>query len=91
MPEAQTATIEVDVAAAEIIRRAQAKASALGETLGAWLQHTLPTEVISDEAPPSQLEAWNAFVAGMTAWGEKNLPPGHFVDDSREAMYDDRN
>jgi hypothetical protein len=92
MPDTLTATIEVDLAAAELIRRAQARATARGETLGDYLQQNLPREVVQPENQvPTQLEAWNAFVAGMTAWGQKNLPPNHVIDDSRDAMYDDRN
>jgi hypothetical protein len=82
-------TIEVDPMAAEIIRRAQARAQSRGETLGAYLQHALPADVVAKKARPSQLDAWNAFVTGMTTL-TKDLPAGHFVDDSREAMYDDR-
>jgi hypothetical protein len=92
MSDNQTATIEVDLATAELIRRAQARATARGETLSNYLQQNLPLEVVQPEQKrPSRLEAWNAFVAGMTEWGAKNLPPDHFVDDSRDAMYDDRN
>jgi len=35
------------------------------------------------------LEAWDNFVASMRDWGKK-LPAGHFVDDSRESIYEGR-
>jgi hypothetical protein len=37
-----------------------------------------------------QLAAVESFAQGMSNWVEKNLPPGHVVDDSRESIYPDR-
>ena len=37
-----------------------------------------------------QLAALESFAAGMTQWTSKHLPPGHVVDDSREAIYEGR-
>lgn len=34
--------------------------------------------------------AFEAWVKGMREWAEKNLPPGHVVDDSRESIYEGR-
>lgn len=34
-----------------------------------------------------RLAAFDAYVTSMREWGEKNLPPGHVVDDSRESIY----
>ncbi|HVT82220.1 MAG TPA: hypothetical protein VHM90_16375, partial [Phycisphaerae bacterium] len=69
--------IEVDAKAAEIIRRADARARANGETLGAYLQHTLPDEVTNGRQQPTQDQAWNAFVAGMTSLVAASVPAGH--------------
>jgi hypothetical protein len=35
----------------------------------------------------TQMQATEAFIAGMTEWVTKNVPPGHFVDDDRESIY----
>jgi len=86
-----TTTIEVDATAAEIIRRASAPARSRGETLGTYLQHTLPAEIANGNGATSQAEAWSSFVAGMTSWAKSNLPAGYVADDSRESAYDDRN
>ncbi len=37
-----------------------------------------------------RVAAWNQWVASMRKWGEQHLPAGHFVDDSRESIYDGR-
>jgi len=85
-------TIQVDLAAAEILRRADAHARSQGETLGDYLRHALPQEVTgeSDKHQNSQAEAWAAFVLGMSALVQNSVPAGHVADDSRESMYDDR-
>ena len=89
----KTTTIEVDAAAAEIIRRADARARANGETLGAYLQHNLPPEIVNGngQKQATQAKAWDKFVAGMTSLVEASVPSGHLADDSRDSMYDDRN
>ena len=82
--------IEVDAQAAEILRRLAQRATAKGETLGAYLSHTLPPDAIETPRPASQRDAWESFVSGMTAWSKSHLLPGYVADDSREAAYDDR-
>lgn len=88
----QTTTIQVDTAAAELIKRADARARANGETLGAYLKHALPREVVNgngtNHAPQS--EAWDSFVVGMSSLVKSSVPDGHVADDRRESMYDDR-
>jgi hypothetical protein len=88
--EGKTTTITVDVQAGEILRRAAALALAKGETLGAYLGHSLPPDVVSEKSSSSQRQAWEAFVKGMTAWSASNLPAAHIADDARDSMYDDR-
>lgn len=34
-----------------------------------------------------RLAAFDRLTASMREWGERNLPPGHVVDDSRESIY----
>jgi len=36
------------------------------------------------------MAALESFIAGMTDWVSKNVPPGHFVDDDRESIYQGR-
>jgi hypothetical protein len=47
-----------------------------------------------ENQPPSlisqRVAAWEALVASMREWAEKNLPPGHIVEDSRESIYEGR-
>lgn len=89
MPQSAT-TISVDLQAAEILRRVSQRALANGETLGAYLSHTLPAESFEAPKSTSQRDAWEAFVAGMVSWSTAHLPPGYVADDSRDASYDDR-
>lgn len=44
---------------------------------------------VSEGAAASRLDAWNRFVAGMRAHAG-TLPSNHFVDDSRESIYEGR-
>jgi hypothetical protein len=45
-------------------------------------------EHVAVSAPPQErAKRWHAWVEGMTHLATKNLPPGHFVDDSRESIY----
>jgi hypothetical protein len=83
-------TIEVDLQAADILRRVAERARARGETLGAYLSHTLPPEAIGPHRATSQREAWESFVSGMTSWSKTHLPAGYVADDSRDAAYGDR-
>jgi hypothetical protein len=87
----KTITIAVDPQVAEILRRASALASASGETLGAYLLHSLPPNAIGEKSSTSQRQAWDAFVTGMASWSKSNLPTGYVADDSRDSIYDDRN
>jgi hypothetical protein len=40
--------------------------------------------------PAQRLAAWQTWVASMREWGERNLPAGHIIDDSRENIYQGR-
>ena len=84
-----TTTIEVDLQAAEILRRATEAAKAQGQTLGAYLQVQLPSCATSVSAG-RQRAAWSAFVAGMAEWPQAHPPTGHVVNDSRAATGADR-
>ncbi len=81
-------TIEVDAAAAEILRRVEKLARANGETLGMYLERTLPADTEgADASRTAQEEAWREFIAKGRALTSRTVP--QFVDDSREAMYRD--
>ena len=88
---ASQTTIQVDAAAAEVIRRMDAFARANGQTLASYLQRVLPSEIIGKNGVrgPTQAEAWNTFVSRMTSMVAAAVPPGHVADDSRDSMYDD--
>ena len=66
---ASQTTIQVDAAAAEVIRRADAFARANGQTLASYLQRVLPSEAVKKNGAhgPSQTEVWDAFVSRMTS------------------------
>lgn len=85
--QAAKITIEVDAQAAEILRQADERAQARGESLGAYLRRALPD---TPHNVQSSRAAWNSFVEGMTAWTNSHVPPGHVADDSRDSIYDDR-
>ena len=80
-------TIDIDPEVASVLNRAHHAAQSRGMTLAEYLHAHLPRE--SKSTPERQLVAWREFVKGMTEL-TRHLPKGHFVDDSREAMYDDR-
>jgi hypothetical protein len=56
----------------------------------------LARQVLDRNLPPTrlstggQLAAIESFIAGMTAWVSENVPPGHFADDDRARIYQDR-
>jgi len=87
-------TIEVDTVAADILRRADAHARAKGETLGTYLEHVLPSEIVKDTPivddktkSERQWEALDRFFREMSAL-TASLPPGYVADDSRDSIYD---
>jgi hypothetical protein len=53
------------------------------------LDRNLPIADVRADAA-IQLAALESFIAGMTDWVSKNVPPGHFVDDDRESIYQGR-
>ena len=50
--------------------------------------------VASPPPEPPSTEAWvrqfDEWVGHLRRWGERNLPPGHVADDSRERIYGGR-
>jgi hypothetical protein len=48
-----------------------------------------PNGPVSQGTAADRLDAWNRFVAGMREHAKK-LPSDHFVDDSRESIYEGR-
>jgi len=84
-------TIEVDTAVADILRRADAHARARGETLSTYLDRALPREAdkVDDKTKSErQWEALERFRRELAPLVAASVPPGHFVDDSRDSMYD---
>ena len=49
----------------------------------------VPNGPNQEAAVQQRLDAWNRFVAAMREHGRR-LPPGHFIDDSRESIYEGR-
>jgi hypothetical protein len=52
----------------------------------AVLDRNLPAAEVHNNAG-NQMAAIESFIAGMTDWVSKHVPPGHFVDDDRESIY----
>jgi hypothetical protein len=57
----------------------------------------LARQVLDHNLPPAQtkpngdqIAAIESFIAGMTEWVSENVPPGHFADDDRARIYQDR-
>lgn len=80
----------------EIYERLARKAAAKNTTVEKLVEPVLdefaetgPSEEIESNSA-RQLAALESFIAGMTAWTGKHLPPGHVVDDSRESIYEGR-
>jgi hypothetical protein len=42
-----------------------------------------------DHQRAERIQRLRKFLEDAAAWGRANLPPGHFVDDSRESIYSD--
>ena len=72
--------------------RLSRKAAAANTTVDKLVESVLEKATDSNAAmsPLARVAAWDAFVAGMRGWGERNLPAGHVVDDSRERIYEGR-
>lgn len=75
------------------------QASAYNLSLDAYLRRLAQNGVnggtTSDRGAPKgphepRRAAWQQFVAAMRSWGETRLPRDHFVDDSRERIYEGR-
>jgi hypothetical protein len=49
----------------------------------------MPTTKVQTEDSTRQLAALESFSAGMQAWINDHVPPGHIADDSRESIYED--
>ncbi len=49
---------------------------------------TRPTNRPEDMTAEEWITNWRILVADMREWTSKHLPPGHFVDDSRESIHD---
>jgi hypothetical protein len=45
----------------------------------------LPTQHLTESSTPEERQRW---LAAFKAWVESHEPVGHFVDDSRESIYD---
>lgn len=54
------------------------------------IEQAVATPNPAASTPSQRVAAWDQWVAHMREWGEENLPAGHFVDDSRESIYDGR-
>lgn len=68
--------------------RALAKARRL--SLDALLNEIAGANTPMESDSIRQLAALESFSAGMKAWINGHLPPGHIADDSRESIYEDR-
>jgi hypothetical protein len=53
------------------------------------LDRNLPAAEAQADAK-DQMKAIESFIAGMTEWVSKNVPPGHFADDDRDRIYQGR-
>ena len=74
--------------------RLRQQAAALGKDVAAFVRETVEEKLASlpkrDLTPSERASAWDRWVAHMRDWVEKNVPPGHTLDDSRESIYEGR-
>jgi hypothetical protein len=83
-------TIQVDGSLEERLKQA---AASRGDEPTALARQVLDRNLPLGEAradPGKQIAAIESFIAGMTDWVSKNIPPGHFADDDRESIYQGR-
>jgi hypothetical protein len=79
----------------ELEARLRERAAAEGKDPATLVAEAVTEKLLPPNGPGSQpptqarLPAWNRFVAAMRRHGE-TLPPKHFVDDSRESIYEGR-
>jgi hypothetical protein len=59
--------------------------------------NTVASDIIEEAEAPvpvrersvaERLAAFEEFARSMREWGQKNLPPDHVIDDSRESIYE---
>jgi hypothetical protein len=72
-----------------LFKRLQENAQARRQSVDAYLDEVISKDRVNAVDAARQLEAWNAFVARMTAF-TRDLPEGHVTDDSRESIYEGR-
>ena len=69
-------------------------AAAVGKDPATFVRETVEQKLASLSEPPlsaaERAAAWDRWVEHMRSWAEKNLPPGHRVNDSRESIYEGR-
>jgi hypothetical protein len=77
---------------AKLRQRAAATGKDVAQFVEEAVQKTLsepqPSTDPAQLTPAEQWERLKAWIDQMSAWTAKNLPQGHFVDDSRESIYE---
>jgi len=81
-----TVTINLPSGAEQKLREAAARR---GLTLEGYLEHLVIASAGTDIAPASEKTA-EEWVAEFRAWAASRTPVTHFVDDSRESIYEGR-
>jgi len=76
----------------ELTERAASSGQDVSAVASELIERAVTTKTDATQQPTlaQRLAAWDAWVAGMREWGAKNIPAGHFVDDSRESIYEGR-
>lgn len=71
-------------------QRAKAGGLSLPEFVIWLLEQTSQNGANGHSRSADQKLAFDQFMKSMREWGEQHIPPGHFVDDSRESIYEGR-
>lgn len=74
---------------AETEQKLREAAARRGETLEAYLASMAASCAVDVGGPPSEQTA-EEWVAEFRAWAASHAPVTHFVDDSRESIYEGR-
>ena len=82
----------------ELEQKLRERANAAGTDVDSFVREAIEEKIAltSASADPSKLtpderrRLWHQWIAETTEIVKKTLPAGHFVDDSRESIYEDR-
>ncbi|HEX4123863.1 MAG TPA: hypothetical protein VHY37_03990 [Tepidisphaeraceae bacterium] len=96
-PPQQTTELAIQIrlserAGIELVRRARETGQDVGAVASDLIEEAIQASTGSVKPTSATLRVarWDAWVADMWEWGNRNLPPDHEADDSRASIYEGR-